>query len=230
MERRYLPKKFVVIFVVTKKRQVDFLHKLKIVICPVQCPPSHHKSNNGFRQSDDFLKPLFFCSYKLLSLFSPFFGEITPLSTCLTIWAGAPEEASAPRFMHWPQALRNPMKFIWTGGEKSDYTQAVPLLSDETASAVLASKGYDAWGKQLQGSLEKLGPGIFLKEGWSKGGKICGMHAIPGLLRPLRNLEMVKQTAVWRFKTYGSVKTPQSLSRIEGTVVMAFRAFQYFQG
>ncbi len=36
------------------------------------------------------------------------------------------------------------MKFILTGGEKSDYPQALPLLSGESASAVLADKGYDA--------------------------------------------------------------------------------------
>lgn len=36
------------------------------------------------------------------------------------------------------------MKFILTGGEKSDYQQALPLLSGESATAVLADKGYDA--------------------------------------------------------------------------------------
>ncbi len=36
------------------------------------------------------------------------------------------------------------MKFILTGGEKSDYEQALPLLSGEVADAVLADKGYDA--------------------------------------------------------------------------------------
>lgn len=36
------------------------------------------------------------------------------------------------------------MKFILTGGEASDYLQALPLLSGESASAVLADKGYDA--------------------------------------------------------------------------------------
>jgi transposase len=36
------------------------------------------------------------------------------------------------------------MKFILTGGEKSDYQQALPLLSGEAACAVLADKGYDA--------------------------------------------------------------------------------------
>ncbi|KAL1110040.1 hypothetical protein AAG570_014162 [Ranatra chinensis] len=41
-------------------------------------------------------------------------------------------------------ALGNPMKFILTGGEKSDYHQALPLLSGEVAGAVLADKGYDA--------------------------------------------------------------------------------------
>jgi transposase len=36
------------------------------------------------------------------------------------------------------------MKFILTGGEKSDYQQACPLLAGENAKAVLADKGYDA--------------------------------------------------------------------------------------
>ena len=40
--------------------------------------------------------------------------------------------------------MANPMKFILTGGEKSDYQQALPLLSGASASAVLADKGYDA--------------------------------------------------------------------------------------
>jgi hypothetical protein len=36
------------------------------------------------------------------------------------------------------------MKFILTGGEKSDYQQALLLFSGEGASAVLADKGYAA--------------------------------------------------------------------------------------
>ena len=38
----------------------------------------------------------------------------------------------------------NPITFILAGGEKSDYLPALPLLSGETATAVLADKGYDA--------------------------------------------------------------------------------------
>ena len=40
-------------------------------------------------------------------------------------------------------ALGNPMKFILTGGEQADCLQALPLLAGQTASAVLADKGYD---------------------------------------------------------------------------------------
>ena len=36
------------------------------------------------------------------------------------------------------------MRFILTGGEQSDYTQALPLLEGARAGAVLADKGYDA--------------------------------------------------------------------------------------
>ena len=36
------------------------------------------------------------------------------------------------------------MKFILTGGEKSDFPQACPLLEGQSADAVLADKGYDA--------------------------------------------------------------------------------------
>jgi len=38
----------------------------------------------------------------------------------------------------------NPLAFILTGGECSDYTQALALLKGQTARAVLADKGYDA--------------------------------------------------------------------------------------
>ncbi|WP_156802946.1 IS5 family transposase [Desulfovibrio sp. 6_1_46AFAA] len=41
-------------------------------------------------------------------------------------------------------ALGNPMRFILTGGEKSDFLQACPLLEEQRAEAVLADKGYDA--------------------------------------------------------------------------------------
>ena len=41
-------------------------------------------------------------------------------------------------------ALGNPMRFILTGGEVSDYKQAIPLLSGQQGQAVLADKGYDA--------------------------------------------------------------------------------------
>lgn len=36
------------------------------------------------------------------------------------------------------------MKFILTGGEKSDFLHACPLLENQQADAVLADKGYDA--------------------------------------------------------------------------------------
>ena len=39
---------------------------------------------------------------------------------------------------------RNPIKFMLTGGQEADCFQALPLLEGETASAVLADKGYDA--------------------------------------------------------------------------------------
>jgi transposase len=41
-------------------------------------------------------------------------------------------------------ALGNPIRFILTGGEASDYTQALALLDGVKASAILADKGYDA--------------------------------------------------------------------------------------
>ena len=40
--------------------------------------------------------------------------------------------------------MGNPIKFILTGGEKSDFLQACPLLENQRAEAVLADKGYDA--------------------------------------------------------------------------------------
>lgn len=41
-------------------------------------------------------------------------------------------------------ALGLPIKFIVTGGEVSDFTQAIPLLTDEKANYVLADRGYDS--------------------------------------------------------------------------------------
>ena len=41
-------------------------------------------------------------------------------------------------------ALGNPTRFIWTGGERPDCEQALNLLSGQDAGAVLADKGYDA--------------------------------------------------------------------------------------
>jgi len=41
-------------------------------------------------------------------------------------------------------ALGNPMRFILTGGEKNDCTQALDLLDGLPGEAVLADKGYDA--------------------------------------------------------------------------------------
>lgn len=38
----------------------------------------------------------------------------------------------------------NPMKFILTGGEESDYKQALALLKGQQAGHVLADRGYDA--------------------------------------------------------------------------------------
>ncbi|QBR84945.1 IS5 family transposase [Legionella israelensis] len=41
-------------------------------------------------------------------------------------------------------ALGNPLKFILTPGQTSDYTQALPLLEGLTTTAILADKEYDA--------------------------------------------------------------------------------------
>ena len=38
----------------------------------------------------------------------------------------------------------NPLRFILTGGHRSDYTQALALLDGYKAKAVLGDKGYDA--------------------------------------------------------------------------------------
>lgn len=41
-------------------------------------------------------------------------------------------------------ALGNPLKFILTPGQTSDFTQALTLLEGKTTTAILADKGYDA--------------------------------------------------------------------------------------
>ena len=41
-------------------------------------------------------------------------------------------------------ALGNPTRFILTGGQRADCSQALDLLEGQTADAVLADKGYDA--------------------------------------------------------------------------------------
>lgn len=41
-------------------------------------------------------------------------------------------------------ALGNPMRFILTAGQNSDYTQAIPLLTGITGDYLLADRGYDA--------------------------------------------------------------------------------------
>ena len=37
----------------------------------IDSPLRHHAYNNGFRESDDFLKPLFFCAFLFLPRYSP---------------------------------------------------------------------------------------------------------------------------------------------------------------
>jgi len=41
-------------------------------------------------------------------------------------------------------ALGMPIKFIVTAGQESDMLQAIPLLTNQSASYVIADKGYDA--------------------------------------------------------------------------------------
>jgi transposase len=41
-------------------------------------------------------------------------------------------------------ALGQPLDFVVTAGQVADCTQAIPLLGERTAQAVLADKGYDA--------------------------------------------------------------------------------------
>ena len=40
--------------------------------------------------------------------------------------------------------MGNPTRLILTGGDQSDYGQAINLIKDQEAEAVLADKGYDA--------------------------------------------------------------------------------------
>ena len=59
-------------------------------------------------------------------------------------------------------ALGNPLRFILTGGERHDCTQAQALLAGFHAHAVLADKGYDAdeliTGIQETGALAVIPP------------------------------------------------------------------------
>ena len=41
-------------------------------------------------------------------------------------------------------ALGNPTRFLLTGGDRADCKQALALLENQTADAVLGDKGYDA--------------------------------------------------------------------------------------
>lgn len=41
-------------------------------------------------------------------------------------------------------ALGNPLKFILTGGQRNDITQAIPLLEQTINAFVIADKGYDS--------------------------------------------------------------------------------------
>lgn len=49
----------------------------------------------------------------------------------------------------------NPMKFILTGGEESDYKQALALLEGKRACFVLADRGYDA--EYIVQAVEQMG-------------------------------------------------------------------------
>ena len=51
-------------------------------------------------------------------------------------------------------ALGLPMRFILTGGQAADITQATPLRQDIITGAVLADKGYDA--NALEGMFGKI--------------------------------------------------------------------------
>ena len=49
------------------------------------------------------------------------------------------------RFTHLTDALGLPVRFILTGGQAADITQAIPLMQDiGSTGALLADKGYDA--------------------------------------------------------------------------------------
>lgn len=52
-------------------------------------------------------------------------------------------------------ALGNPLRFIVTGGERHDRTQAQPLLEGFQAHAVLADTGYDT--DELVTSIQQIG-------------------------------------------------------------------------
>lgn len=52
-------------------------------------------------------------------------------------------------------ALGNPLRFIVTGGERHDSTQAQPLLEGFQAHAVLADTGYDT--DELVTSIQQIG-------------------------------------------------------------------------
>ena len=52
-------------------------------------------------------------------------------------------------------ALGNPLKFVVTGGEVADCTQALPLLENHQARYVLADKGYDS--NDILGYIQKTG-------------------------------------------------------------------------
>ena len=42
------------------------------------------------------------------------------------------------------EALGCPTRFILTGGNASDYTQAIPLIEGQSAEKIVADKGYDS--------------------------------------------------------------------------------------
>jgi transposase len=52
-------------------------------------------------------------------------------------------------------ALGNPVRFILTGGQNSDYSQALPLINGFAAQAVLADKGYDS--DEIVGQIATMG-------------------------------------------------------------------------
>jgi transposase len=52
------------------------------------------------------------------------------------------------------------MKFILTGGEKSDFLQALPLIAGAKPDAVLADKGYDA--SYIVSEIEAMGAEVVI--------------------------------------------------------------------